>query len=351
MPPIEPRSAEPARSWAWPKRYEVRSQLASGGFGIILRAFDREAGHDVAVKVPRPVAVDPSHLDRFRREAAIVSTLRHENVLRALASDTSGEVFLPHFVTELIHGVTLHHRMIHDGRMAFEEIAQVGAQLTEALAAIHRAEVVHNDIKPTNVMVDPNGKVTVIDFGLAVAATEPAPRQAVGSWAYQAPEALDALLTRHRGDPTTAPTPSTAADVYAAGLVLHELTTGERVFDATSHEYQDVRAAAGKDVPRLSEARPGTPPAWDGVVARMTARDPADRPTAAEVAEEIRGIAPPPPGSGTASRTASVGLTPVSHDRSQSSAPAPRRSDESRTSPRVQHEPGKSAALKKDRTK
>ena len=212
--------------------YRVVEKIGAGGMGEVYRARDERLERDVAVKVlPAGTLADGSARKRFRKEALALSKLNHPNIATVFDFDTQDGVdFL---VMEHIAGLALSEKL-GAGPLAEKEIARLGMQMAEGLAAAHAQNVIHRDLKPGNLRLTPDGRLKVLDFGLAKL-LRPAPDEAVtaeslsqsqlgaaaGTLPYMAPEQL-------RGEEVDART-----DIYAAGCVLYELATGQRPFPVT----------------------------------------------------------------------------------------------------------------------
>jgi len=206
--------------------YEVVAPLGAGGMGEVYRACDTRLGREVAVKVlPSSTRGDTDARARFRREALALSRLNHPNIEMVL--DLGDEGGIDYLVLEFVPGETLAQR-IGRGRVPEREAAEIGAQVAEALAEAHDRGVLHRDLKPGNIMVTPQGRVKVLDFGLAklgqAASDETLTVELTragapaGTLAYMAPEQLLGHSVDHR------------VDLYALGVVLYEMTTTMRPF-------------------------------------------------------------------------------------------------------------------------
>src|SRR2546426_329268 len=182
--------------------YRIVSKIGEGGMGAVYRATDTKLSRDVAIKVlPDAFAADPERLARFTREAHVLATLNHPNIAAIYGVEDSGAVHA--LVLELVEGPTLADR-IAAGPIPIAEAAQIASQITEALEAAHEKGIIHRDLKPANVKVTTEGRVKVLDFGLAKALadqqtpdasmsptmTAMASRQGVivGTAAYMSPE-------------------------------------------------------------------------------------------------------------------------------------------------------------------
>src|ERR1700726_1146902 len=145
--------------------YEIQSPLGAGGMGEVYRATDTKLGRDIALKVlPTEMAEDPERLARFRREAKALAQLDHPNIVTIHTVEECGGI---HFLTmQLVDGLPL-DRLIPQGGLPVEQIIEIASALGDALAAAHEKGIVHRDLKPANVMVTNEGRVKVLDFGLA----------------------------------------------------------------------------------------------------------------------------------------------------------------------------------------
>jgi beta-lactam-binding protein with PASTA domain len=260
-------------------RYEITGLIASGGMGEVFEARDRVLDRVVALKVLRPgLGADPAFVERFRREATAAARLSHPGIVRIYdwGRDEDGSAYM---AMELVEGQNLRQVLAAAGRLRPEVAARVAEQVAAALEHARRAGLVHRDVKPENILLSPDGSVKVADFGLARTLASSRATQAgvvLGTPHYLAPEQVEGREADHR------------ADVYALGVVLYEMLTGETPFrgDAPAAiAYQRLE----RDVPAPSARVPGVPPALDDVVRRATARDPARRfATAGEMAEALR---------------------------------------------------------------
>ena len=208
--------------------YCIVEKIGAGGMGEIYRAYDEQLDRDVAVKIlPSGALTDETSRLRFRKEALALAKLNHPNIETVHDFSTSDGV--DYLVIELIPGSTLAQKL-KAGPLPEKEILRLGTQLTEGVSAAHEQNVTHRDVKPSNLMIMPDGRLKILDFGLARfmrPAAEPdatrtltSAHALVGTLPYMAPEQL-------RGDQTGA-----SADIYAIGAVLYEMATGRRPFDA-----------------------------------------------------------------------------------------------------------------------
>ena len=275
-------------------RYRLVSHIADGGMAAVHLAIDERLGRRVAVKILRPdLARDAAFVTRFRREAQLAAGLSHPNIVAIHDfEDSDGELFL---VMEFVAGRTLRDRIGTEGALSVREAVRIWSALLDALAAAHRAGLVHRDVKPENVLLRPDGAVKVTDFGLARSVTSSTRTSTtgvlMGTISYLAPEQLD-------GDRADA-----RSDVYAAGLVLYELLTGQRAFQGEHPMHVAYQHVHGS-VPMASDRVATVPVQLDQLIARASAKDPADRPadaghlqralreTIADLDEEALGASP-----------------------------------------------------------
>jgi serine/threonine protein kinase len=213
--------------------YEIRGLLGAGGMGEIYRAFDPRLGREVAVKVlPEELGSDPERLARFEREARAVAALNHPNILTVFdvglprPDDTSSTTTAPYVVTELLEGETL-REMVSRRAPTQRQVLSFAVQVAHGLDAAHAKGIVHRDLKPENVFVTTDGRVKLLDFGLAkvvdrgaadslepTASSPTAAGQMVGTVGYMSPEQVRGLAVDVR------------TDVFSLGVVLYELLGG-----------------------------------------------------------------------------------------------------------------------------
>jgi serine/threonine-protein kinase len=259
--------------------YEITAPLGAGGMGEVYRARDTKLDRDVALKVlPESFIHDPDRLARFQREAKVLAALNHPNIAHIHGLEESNGVRA--LVMELVEGEDLAQRLAR-GAIPIDEALPIAKQIAEALEAAHEQGIIHRDLKPANIKVKPDGAVKVLDFGLAKALeptgsrpdssesptiTSPAMTHAgiiLGTAAYMSPEQAKGRAVDKR------------ADIWAFGVVLYEMLTGQRAF--TGEDVSDVLVAVlSKDV-NLSALPSGTPPRFLALVRDCLARDPKQR--------------------------------------------------------------------------
>ena len=265
-------------------RYVIEALIGSGGMGVVYRALDRELGDPVAVKLLRRDLVgDSVARERFKTEIRLARRISHPNVVR---THDFGEADGSCFVTmELVEGVTLRRLLDARGALSITAGIAVGAQLARALETAHGQGILHRDVKPQNLLVDPSGVLKVMDFGIARIAiggnTLTQTGMVVGTPAYMAPEQL-------LGEDVDA-----RADLYSVGVVLYEAFTGALPFAApTPLMLLGRMLSSPAPDPRLLRAE--LPPPLGAIIGRLLARDRNERPsTARELAEVLERIATP----------------------------------------------------------
>ena len=247
-------------------RYRIEGELGSGGMGRVLIASDEKLGRRVAVKVLSG-SHDPQRLRRFEQEARAAGSLEHPNVLAVYDLGEQGGA--PFLVTELLDGRTLREAVL-EGPLKPELVREVGLQLGRGLGAAHARGVVHRDLKPENLFLTKDGRLKILDFGLAKLIGEGAPAAGegltqtgavFGTPGYVSPE-------QARGLPADA-----RSDVFAAGAVLHELLSGTRAFPGATL----IEAGAATLTQEPTPLPRGVPPGLSKIIARALEKDPAKR--------------------------------------------------------------------------
>jgi TolB-like protein/Tfp pilus assembly protein PilF len=285
--------------------YEIRSAIGAGGMGEVFRATDTRLERNIALKVlPANMAADPERFARFQREARAVAALNHPNVVTVFSVENADDV---HFITmELIEGHTLDRLITSDG-LEPHRIVEISGEIAEALAAAHDKGIVHRDLKPANVMVTNDGRVKVLDFGLAkdvqssvetdVTRTSPGLTQAgvvMGTPSYMSPEQVSGRPLDHR------------SDLYSLGVVMFEMATGRRPFDARSSA-ELISAILRDTPPPVTDIRPELPADLSRVIRRCLEKDPRHRmQTARDINNEFRDL-----GRAQIGRTNSPRTTPL----------------------------------------
>ncbi len=259
-------------------RYQLLEKLGSGGMGTVYRATDHHAGRVVALKfLSESLAGDPVLKRRFQREAQAAAALNHGNIgaIHGVEETEDGRLFI---VMPFYEGGTL-KSAIAKGPLPVAHAIGCAAQLADGLAHAHAAGVIHRDIKPANLMFAGDGSLKILDFGIAKIAGEKLTRTGLvlGTLAYMSPEQAAGGVLDHR------------TDLWALGVVLHEMLTGRPPFSAASIEllFHEVRFA---DPPAVRSFRPEAPPEIEAVVSRLLQKEPGRRyPDAATAAAALRG--------------------------------------------------------------
>jgi predicted ATPase/tRNA A-37 threonylcarbamoyl transferase component Bud32 len=294
--------------------YRVDRKLGRGGMGEVYLAFDSRLDRSVAIKVlPESKRDLDQAVERFLREAKAASALNHPNIvtIHEVGQTDDGSHFM---VQEFVDGETLRARMRRDKAMPLETVVEVGRQVARALAAAHAHGIVHRDIKPENVMLRRDGYVKVLDFGLARIASAEATYGGTVSRLETNPGAI--LGTAHYMSPEQAQgvAVTAATDLFSLGILLYEMATGERPFTVETG-LAALHAIVTMHPLPPSRRTPSLPTAFDGLVLRMLAKDPALRPSAADVEAELAsvigavrlGVAATAPGRRTVGREAERG--------------------------------------------
>jgi eukaryotic-like serine/threonine-protein kinase len=256
--------------------YEVKSQLGAGGMGEVYRARDARLGRDVAIKVlPATLSADPERLRRFEQEARAAAALNHPNILAVFQMGTFEGA--PYLVSELLEGETLREQL-QRGQLVVRKAIDYGVQIARGLAAAHEKGIVHRDLKPENLFVTKDGRVKILDFGLAkltqpqpdsdhIPATmsaETEPGAVMGTVGYMSPEQVRGQNADHR------------TDIFSFGAILYETLTGKRAFQKpTAADTQS--AILNEDPALISQATTNIPPALQRVVHRCLEKKPEQR--------------------------------------------------------------------------
>ncbi len=255
--------------------YRIVEQIGAGGMGVVYRAHDERLDRDVAVKVlPENVAQDRDRLARFEREAKAVAALSHPNILEIFDFDTEANVSFA--VTELLEGETLQeHLQKSRGPLPWRQVREIGAAVADGLGAAHGRGVVHRDIKPSNIFLCSDGRVKILDFGLAatpgVVASEaetgsleaPLTRKGsvMGTVGYMAPEQVRGEPADHR------------SDIFALGCVLYEMLTGVRAFKRETTA-EIMTAILREEPPSFAELGAKVPPELANTVSHCLEKKP-----------------------------------------------------------------------------
>ncbi|HKW24462.1 MAG TPA: protein kinase [Terriglobales bacterium] len=254
--------------------YEVLGFLGAGGMGEVYRALDPRLKREVALKIlPADFAGDSERLRRFEQEARTAGALNHPNLLAVY--DVGAQDGTPYLVSELLQGETLRARLAA-GPMPARRALEIATQMAQGLAAAHEHGIIHRDLKPENIFVCKDGRVKILDFGLAKltrAATvgensatfdETQPGLLLGTVAYMAPEQV-------RGRPADA-----RSDIFSFGVVLYEMLSGKRLFQRETPA-DTTTAILVEEPPNLGEMARGVPPALERIVLHCLEKEPERR--------------------------------------------------------------------------
>ncbi len=271
--------------------YRLVEKIGEGGMGVVWKAVDTTLDREVAVKLlPGAFSQDPERLRRFKREAKAVAALNHPNIVTIHSVEEAEGV---HFITmELVGGRPLSRLIPRDG-FPLDRFFALAAPLTDAISAAHQQGITHRDLKPENVMVTDEGRLKVLDFGLAklaegapvgvsesqlptASATEPG--RILGTVAYMSPEQAQGKQVDQR------------SDIFSLGVVLYEMATGRRPFQGETHA--DLLASILRDTPpTVVELNPALPRHLGRIVAHCLARDPKRRfQTALDLRNELEAL-------------------------------------------------------------
>ena len=264
-------------------RYEIKAMLGMGGMGVVYRAWDRELNEVVAIKTLKAdaVASDPAMLQRFKDEIRLARRITHRNVVR---THDLGEVEGMYYITmEYVEGQSLKHLIQSRGHLPVNVVLTVGKQLCRALEVAHEQGVIHRDIKPQNLIVEPSGTLKVMDFGIARLASRTdgvtQAGMAIGTPEYMAPEQLLGQAVDFR------------VDLYSTGCVLFECLVGHTPFVADS-PITLVAKQLEESPPSPGSLNAEVPEALSAIILRTLSKDPNGRPSSASVLhDELDAIA------------------------------------------------------------
>jgi eukaryotic-like serine/threonine-protein kinase len=258
--------------------YEIQSSIGAGGMGEVYRARDTRLAREVAVKVlPEAFARDPDRLERFEHEARVLSTVNHPNIVAI--HDVGAQGDLHYLVSELLEGQTLREKM-NAGPLSQRRVTEYAVEMARGLAAAHDKGIVHRDLKPDNIFVTKDGRVKILDFGLAkqaigeaglsgqsatmAAPTPTQPGTVMGTAGYMSPEQV-------RGQ-----TVDQHSDIFSLGAILYEMISGKRAFKGDS-SVETMNAILKEDPPELNESGLNVTPGLDRIVRHCLEKEPGQR--------------------------------------------------------------------------
>src|SRR5436190_6269867 len=264
--------------------FRILEKLGEGGMGVVYLAQDTRLQRNVALKLlPPAMAREPERLRRFEREAKVVASLNHPNIVTLFSvEEAENERFL---TMEYVEGQTLDELVPSEG-LETREVLRLGVQLADAVAAAHQRGITHRDLKPSNVMVTVEGRVKVLDFGLAKLLDDDSTQlhglapdnltregSIVGTLAYMSPERLQGKVADAR------------ADVFALGVLLYEMATGARPFNG-GNSAELISAVLRDQPPPLRRLKPDLPGSLGDVIMRSLEKNPDARLQAAGVVRD-----------------------------------------------------------------
>jgi Tol biopolymer transport system component len=254
--------------------YEILAPLGAGGMGEVYRARDSRLGRDVAIKIlPETFAADPERLERFQREAKVLSAMNHPNLL--VVYDVGYQDGVHYLVSELLQGQTL-RECLAGALLPRRKVSDYGLQLANGLAAAHDKEIVHRDLKPENIFITRDERVKILDFGLAKQARAAAAVDAatmtvsartvagtvMGTVGYMSPEQVRGDEVDHR------------SDIFSLGTILYEMLSGKQAFRRASG-VETMTAILKEELPELSDV--DVSPGWERIVRRCLEKSPERR--------------------------------------------------------------------------
>jgi eukaryotic-like serine/threonine-protein kinase len=245
-------------------RYEVIDVIGMGANSRVMRAHDPMIGRIVALKLFSPALAQGEGRNRFLQEARVVGQLSHPCIITLHDMGIEESTKTPYLVMEFVEGQPL-EKVIAKGSIPFPRACAWVAEVASALHAAHRKGVIHGDIKPANILILDDGRVKLTDFGMArLASHDKKDTPLLGTPAYWCPEQI-------MGRPQDA-----RSDIFSLGVVLYEMVTGKRPFDADSLQGVCTRVLSSKPLP-ASHANPSLPRAFDEVISRCLEKEPAHR--------------------------------------------------------------------------
>jgi eukaryotic-like serine/threonine-protein kinase len=260
-------------------RYEILEIIGAGATGRVARAHDPMIGRLVAIKLFAKELAQGEARQRFLQEARVVGQLSHPSIMTLHDMGIDEPTQTPYLVMEYLEGLPL-DRILEKGSLPFPKACAWVAEIACALGVAHRKGVIHGDVKPANVLITNDGRVKLMDFGMArLARHDTGASPLLGTPAYWCPEQI-------LGKPQ-----DSRSDLFSLGVVLYEMVTGKRPFDADSLQGICGRVLSSTPLP-ASHANPSVPSGFDGVIVRCLAKDPAARYATAEIlAEELYPLA------------------------------------------------------------
>src|ERR671923_1658425 len=260
-------------------RFRLDEKIGAGGMSTVYRAFDPTLERWVAIKLMhRDISTDPDQLERFRREARAVARLNHPHIVTVL--DAGEDDGAPYIVFEYVSGETVKDRIRRQGRLPVAEAVAYAIEIGRGLSCAHSHRLVHRDVKPQNVLIDPEGRAKVTDFGIARSLESDGltkTGRVLGTTDYVAPEQAMGSMVDAR------------SDIYSLGVLLYEMLTGEVPFYAETLVGVAMKHV-NEQMPDVQRRRPEASSALAAVVERATAKDPKKRyPDMASLLADLEG--------------------------------------------------------------
>jgi serine/threonine-protein kinase len=270
-------------------KYEVIDLLGEGGMSESYRARDRETGQTVVIKIPYANIIgDPATYSRYQREIEIGRKLVHPNIQRLIDTGHLDGSPAPYLVMEYVEGQPFRHYLAEHGPLPVEDAVELARQLADALETCHAQGIVHRDLKPENLLITPDHKLKLLDFGIALMQgarrlTWSRLSNTVGTPDYMAPE----QVRGERGDART--------DIYALGMMLFEMLAGKMPYEG-DNALAIMNQHVNREAPPLRSRRSDVPPQLESIVAKAIRRDPGQRyQSMADVRHDLehwRGVGP-----------------------------------------------------------
>ncbi|HZR55992.1 MAG TPA: protein kinase [Terriglobales bacterium] len=256
--------------------YRVLEKIGAGGMGEVYRASDDRLGREVAIKILKPsLAHDKDRLRRFEQEARAAAALNHPNIVAIF--DIGLHDGAPYIVSELLEGKTLRQKLM-EGALPFRQVSDYSSQIARGLVAAHEKGIIHRDLKPENLFVTHDGRVKILDFGIAKLTTLDKSEQrtvatmttqtksgsVLGTVAYMSPEQLRAKTVDHR------------SDIFSFGAILYEMLTGKRAFSGET-EADTMIAVLREDPKQMALTRQSIPDSFEKIVQHCLEKEPEER--------------------------------------------------------------------------
>ncbi len=248
------------------RRYKVLQLLGEGGMGKVYKAWDKELEEEVAIKVLIPqLSSDAQMLSRFKREIKLARSITHENVGKIYdLGEADGTKYIS---MEFIQGESLHKILKKQGKLKIDDGVRIINQIADALATFHKKGIIHRDLKPSNIMINPEGKVYILDFGIAKSVESDELTKtgdAIGTPAYMAPEQIEGKKVDSR------------ADLYSLGVIIYQMFTGKPVFEADT-PYTMALKQLKEQPQKPRKINPQIPESIEKIILKSLKKNPEER--------------------------------------------------------------------------